>query len=108
MSPSTGTRPISASRPTLKRVPGIGIELSRSQASRASRSRTCRVTMATLFRPHSLSPDPVISAETLAQGKRSLVLDAAWASLVGALYGGVILTGFALELGASPVIIGLL
>jgi MFS family permease len=64
--------------------------------------------MATLFRPHSLSPDPVISAEALAQGKRSLVLDAAWASLVGALYGGVILTGFALELGASPVIIGLL
>ena len=34
--------------------------------------------------------------------------DAAWASLVGALYGGVILTGFALELGASPLTIGVL
>jgi MFS family permease len=36
------------------------------------------------------------------------VRDAAWASLVGALYGGVILTGFALELGASPLLIGVL
>jgi MFS family permease len=64
--------------------------------------------MATLFRPRSLSPDPAISEEELARGKRNLVQDAAWASLVGALYGGVILTGFALELGASPVIIGVL
>jgi hypothetical protein len=37
-----------------------------------------------------------------------MVQDAAWASLVGALYGGVILVGFALELGATPFIIGLL
>ena len=44
----------------------------------------------------------------MARGKRALVQDAAWASLVGALYGGVILTGFALELGASPITIGLL
>jgi MFS family permease len=36
------------------------------------------------------------------------VKDAAWASLVGALYGGVILVGFALELGATPFIIGVL
>jgi MFS family permease len=34
--------------------------------------------------------------------------DAAWASLVGALHGGVILVGFALELGATPFVIGLL
>src|SRR4029450_4070583 len=39
---------------------------------------------------------------------RALVRDAAWATTAGALYGGVILVGFALELGASPVIIGLL
>lgn len=37
-----------------------------------------------------------------------MVHDAAWASLVGALYGGVILVGFALELGATPLTIGLL
>ena len=37
-----------------------------------------------------------------------MVQDAAWATLVGALYGGVILVGFALELGATPFVIGLL
>jgi MFS family permease len=55
-----------------------------------------------------LRPDPVVTSEELARGKRALVKDAAWASLVGALYGGVILVGFALELGATPFIIGLL
>lgn len=55
-----------------------------------------------------LRPDPVVTPEELARGKRALVKDAAWASLVGALYGGVILVGFALELGATPFIIGLL
>jgi MFS family permease len=64
--------------------------------------------MGTLFRPRSLQPDPRVSEEGLERGKRYIVQDAAWASLVGALYGGVILTGFALELGASPFIIGLL
>jgi MFS family permease len=44
----------------------------------------------------------------VARGRRALVKDAAWASLVGALYGGVILVGFALELGATPFVIGLL
>src|SRR5688572_14299800 len=90
----------------LNRVPGIGIELSRSQASRPSLSRTSRVIM--FLRPQLLQPDPHISPERLERGKRDLVQDAAWASLVGALYGGVILTGFALELGASPMIIGVL
>ena len=52
--------------------------------------------------PRPLTPDD------LARGKRALVKDAAFASLVGALYGGVILVGFALELGAKPFIIGLL
>jgi MFS family permease len=55
-----------------------------------------------------LRPDPVVTPDDLARGKRALVKDAAWASLVGALYGGVILVGFALELGATPFIIGLL
>jgi MFS family permease len=37
-----------------------------------------------------------------------LVRDAAWASLAGSLYGGVILVGFALALGARPATIGAL
>src|SRR3954469_8616154 len=55
-----------------------------------------------------LAPDPVVTPEDLDRGKRALVKDAAWASMVGALYGGVILVGFALELGATPLHIGLL
>src|SRR5438067_12956288 len=55
-----------------------------------------------------LSPDPTVTPEDLERGKRALVKDAAWASMVGALYGGVILIGFALELGATPWHIGLL
>src|SRR5712671_5799792 len=37
-----GKRPMSASIPTVKRVPGIGIELSSSQASEARRWRVSR------------------------------------------------------------------
>src|SRR5438067_3065306 len=55
-----------------------------------------------------LSPDPTITPADLERGKRALVKDAAWASMVGALYSGVILVGFALELGATPWHIGLL
>lgn len=55
-----------------------------------------------------LTPDATISPERLEEGKRALVKDAAWASMVGALYGGVILVGFALELGATPWHVGLL
>ncbi len=55
-----------------------------------------------------LTPEATISPERLEAGKRALVKDAAWASMVGALYGGVILVGFALELGATPWHIGLL
>lgn len=55
-----------------------------------------------------LSPDAVVTPEALQQGKRALVKDAAWASMVGALYGGVVLVGFALQLGATPLEIGVL
>ncbi len=55
-----------------------------------------------------LAPDPTVTPADVSRGKSALVKDAAWASMVGALYGGVILTGFALELGASPWHIGLL
>lgn len=55
-----------------------------------------------------LSPDATVTPDDLERGKRALVKDAAWASTVGALYGGVILVGFALELGATPWHIGVL
>ncbi len=55
-----------------------------------------------------LSPDAHVASEDLERGKGALVRDAAWASVVGTLHGGVMLTGFALALGASPAQIGLL
>lgn len=55
-----------------------------------------------------LAPDLEVTSEDLERGKQALVKDAAWASLVGSLYGGVILVGFALDLGATPWHIGLL
>ncbi len=60
------------------------------------------------FRPPSLSPDREITPEAMARGKRNMVQDAAWTSVMGALYSGVVLVAFALELGASPLLIGLL
>jgi MFS family permease len=55
-----------------------------------------------------LSPDPVVTPEDHARGQRALVIEAAFATTAGALYGGVILVGFALELGATPLVVGLL
>jgi MFS family permease len=49
-----------------------------------------------------------IGGEELARAQRALVQDAAWASLIGVLAGGVVLVGFALSLGAGPLTIGLL
>ena len=40
-----------------------------------------------------LAPDPLVTPEDVERGKPALVKDAAWASLVGSLYGGVILVG---------------
>lgn len=56
----------------------------------------------------SLRPAPHIPAAELQVGKQALVADAAWASMTGALSGGVVLVAFALELGAGPRAIGLL
>src|SRR3954468_5517905 len=64
--------------------------------------------MSSFLRAPRLRPDERVTKEDVANGQSALGQDAAWASLVGALYGGVILVGFALELGASPFIIGLL
>ena len=55
-----------------------------------------------------LRPDDHISEDDLVEGRKSLVLDSAFASLTGALSGGVILVAFALALGAGPVVIGVL
>jgi len=55
-----------------------------------------------------LRPDPVVTPADLAAGEHALVMDAAWASLTGAFYSGVILVAFALTLGANPMQIGLL
>jgi MFS family permease len=55
-----------------------------------------------------LGPQPEVTPQAMARGKRAMVQDAAWASMVGALYGGVIIVGFALEAGATPFIVGLL
>jgi MFS family permease len=55
-----------------------------------------------------LSPVPTISPKDIEQGKRALIHDGAWATVVGALGSGVILVGYTLELGASGQIIGLL
>jgi MFS family permease len=55
-----------------------------------------------------LRPDTTITAADLQRGQRALVRDSAWASVTGSLYGGVILVGFALALGAGPFVIGML
>jgi MFS family permease len=44
----------------------------------------------------------------LERAKVALVADGAWASAIGVMAGSVILVGFALQLGASPLVIGLL
>jgi MFS family permease len=55
-----------------------------------------------------LAPVPTVPASALPAAQRTLVLDAAFASVTGAFYGGVILAAFALALGANARQIGLL
>ena len=49
-----------------------------------------------------------ISPAELDAGLRRLMLDAAFATIVGTLNSGVVLIAYALWLGASPAVIGLL
>lgn len=56
----------------------------------------------------TIRPDPSITPEQVNQGKRALIHDGAWANVVGALTSGVLLVGFALQLGAPDHIIGIL
>ena len=55
-----------------------------------------------------LEPVETVTPQALAAGERALVRDLAWASMSGAFSGGVILVAFALSLGATPVMVGLL
>ncbi|HYF89568.1 hypothetical protein [Azospirillum sp.] len=56
----------------------------------------------------SVGSDPSITPADIERGKGALVRDGAWANVVGALSGGIILVGLALELGAGPLAIGTL
>lgn len=49
-----------------------------------------------------------VLALQIERAKGALVWDGAWANVVGVLTGGVLLVGFALELGAGPLVIGVL
>ncbi|HEY0418568.1 MAG TPA: MFS transporter, partial [Acetobacteraceae bacterium] len=51
---------------------------------------------------------PNLTEAELERAQRDLVGDAAWASVIGVLSGGVVLVGFAVALGAGPIGIGLL
>jgi predicted lysophospholipase L1 biosynthesis ABC-type transport system permease subunit len=56
-------------------------------------------------------PDSDISDITpsdIERAKQALVWDGAWSNVVGVLTGGVLLVGFALALGAGPLLIGAL
>ncbi|HMN79735.1 MAG TPA: MFS transporter [Burkholderiaceae bacterium] len=55
-----------------------------------------------------LDPQPVVSERDLEFAKHCLVRDAGWSSVCGALFGGVVLVGYAIEVGAGPLEIGLL
>ena len=56
----------------------------------------------------SLLPQPTVDAHDLETAKRLLVRDSAWATVCGALFGGVVLAGYAVQVGAGPLEIGLL
>jgi MFS family permease len=49
-----------------------------------------------------------VLAPQIERAKGALVWDGAWSNVVGVLTGGVLLVGFALELGAGPLVIGVL
>lgn len=56
----------------------------------------------------TLEPQATLSAQDLARAQHSLVRDSGWSSVCGALFGGVVLAGYAIRAGAGPFEIGLL
>lgn len=55
-----------------------------------------------------LDPQDTVEGRDLEVAKRLLVHDSGWATVCGALFGGVVLAGYALQVGAGPFEIGLL
>ena len=56
----------------------------------------------------NLSAQDTVVGDELVHAQRLLVRDAAWATVCGALFGGVVLAGYAVQVGAGPFEIGLL
>lgn len=56
----------------------------------------------------ALAPQAGLTDADLERARRCLVGDAAWASVCGALFGGVVLAACAIRAGAGPLAIGLL
>jgi len=54
------------------------------------------------------SAAPIAPDAELEAAKPNLVRDAGWSSVCGALFGGVVLAGYAIDAGAGPVALGLL
>ena len=54
------------------------------------------------------APAPVVDDRALALAQHALVGDSAWSSVCGALFGGVVLAGYAIQAGAGPMAVGLL
>jgi MFS family permease len=69
---------------------------------------TERIAAAAVAECVHFTPVDTITPADIAAGKRALIHDGAWANVVGALTSGVLLVGFALALGASDQIIGIL
>ena len=53
-------------------------------------------------------PDLAVDDRALAVAQHALVRDSAWSSVCGALFGGVVLAGYAIQAGAGPLAVGLL
>jgi MFS family permease len=56
----------------------------------------------------TLEPQAALTSTDLEVARRNLVFDSGWASVCGALFGGVVLAGYAIQAGAGPFEIGLL
>jgi len=54
------------------------------------------------------APRPALGADELEVAKRFLIRDSGWATVCGALFGGVVLAGYAIQAGATPLQIGML
>jgi len=55
-----------------------------------------------------LAAQESVAGDELEHAKRLLVRDSAWSTVCGALFGGVVLAGYAVQVGAGPFEIGLL